>query len=599
MELIKRNVEKLLALFCLTLVMLWLFMTYSKQDRQMEAERAQLELSNLTNVLSLHMDREIGFLELTAEKLNRQLMNKSSENDLRAQLKYVINRQAYQYGVFISPDRVINGTELISPSMLMDSGKKRYGDRVFWSTPIVNYEKMSAMIPIYQPLSEPRLGVSGVLFREVSVDYLVEKAYKLSAERKGIVFLISDEKQVIQLLPPDSDSSKLVASSLESYLTSILNQSFRMEDDKKFIFSERIGSSHWNLVYIEPYRASIQMIYLLAGILIIPIILMLVVIITADKKYKVLNLELKNLRLNEEMQKAKSEDLILDTIKAEAYQIDWLRSQDRQYSHNIMVYKLEVLLAKLLEKNDYSRTLSLKELVQWVSGINETVGIIRIECGAGSERLHLNSAMVFEFVFLFEILLSCEGLRQIEISPDVMNQLLVISLYGDQIFNTSSLENLLNEKTLDTYKRKVQRSFIGNRIVYKLETHKPVVEKPSVKSTVDQVLPSSVAIYSPDYEGHAIIKFYLDYMGLKYSTINDLKSLADVDVVLASSRAMKQIVEAKSLGMPILSRLVLCKDDSEDDIMLEASCDWIIHRPYSLDKIQQILYSVQRKKNSG
>lgn len=599
MDLIRRNVEKLLALICLTIVMIWLFITYTKQDSQMQAERAQLEMSNLTNVLELQMDREIGFLELTAEKLNRQLMDKNKESELRAQLKYVINRQAYQYGIFISPDRVINGTELISPSSLMNTGKKRYGDRIFWSSPIVNFEKMSAIIPIYQPLSEPRLGVNGILFREVSVDYLVANASKLSEERKGITFLISDDKQVVQLLSPTAEMTKVVASILERHLTFILNQSYRVEDGQGFIFSERIGGSHWHLVYIEPYHASVQMLCLLAGILLIPILLMAVVILTADKKYKHLNIELVNMKNKDESQRVKAEELLMETLKAEAYQIDWLRSQERQHSHNVMVYKLEVLLAKLLEKNDYSRSLSLKELVQWLNGISKEQGTVRIDCGTGSERLHLNSAMVYEFVSLFEVLLSQESLKQIEISPDVMNQLLVITLYGDQILNANFIEAILNEKSLDVNKGKIQRSFIGNRIVYKLEAHKPVAEKSQVKPMEEQVLPSSVVIYSPDYEGHAIIKFYLDYIGLKYTTTSDIKSLQDVEVILASSKAMKQLVEAKALGLPISSKLVLCKDDSEDDIMLEASCDWIIHRPYSLDKIQQILYSVQRKRNSG
>lgn len=594
----KRNTKKLLALTILATVTIGLFVMYMGQESQIQLETAQLEMKDMTDDLAFLMDREVGFLEVTAERLDRSLMSREKEDELRARLKYVINRQSYQYGLFISPDRVLNGTELINPSVLMNSGKKRYGDRVFWATPLVSEASEHVVIPIYQPLSEPRLGVSGILYREVKADELMNSVKRLHAERKGVAFFISDEKQVIGLSPISAMSSALTEDTLEKHLVSILGQSFKVTDTKSYIFAERIGSSHWHLVYVEPrHTGTVQFLFLALCLLVANLIIVFVIL----KPGKPSPSDDEVLRLGNRviLDGPTQESLLMQRLKAEALQIDWLRGQEKQYTQSILSFKLEVLLAALLNKNDYTRTICLKDLIHWLKGYSQAHTTVQIECGTGAERIHLDAEMVYELLSLFEVLMQQEGLKQIEISPDVSNQLLVITLYGEQILSAKFTESILSEKALQGQEKRIQRSFIGNRIVYKLEGEKPLAEKVQIKTLEENSLPKSVVLYAPDFEGHAIVKFYLDYMGLHYIVTADMKNLQDVDVILAAPKAMKQLVEARELGLPITSSLVLCKDESLDDAVLEAACDWIIHRPYSLDKIQQIFYSIQRKKNLG
>lgn len=594
---VKRNAEKILALTLLATVTIGLFVAFMGQESQIQMETAQLEMKDMTDDLAYLMDREIGFLEVTSERLDRSLMVRSKEDELRLRLKYVINRESYQYGLFISPDRVLNGSELINPSVLMSSGKKRYGDRVFWATPIVSQGNETAVIPIYQPLSEPRLGVSGILYREVRVKELIESAKRLNNERKGLTFFISDEKQVVGLLPINANNTAIMESTLDKYMLPILSQSFKTTDAKHYVFSERIGSSHWHLVYVEPRQiGSIQFVFLALSLLVANLIITFVIL----KQEKKPAIEDANHLTNPDYKEGtNNEKMLLQRLKLEAHQIDWLRSQDKQFIQSILSFKLEVLLSELLNKNDYTRTLCLRDLMHWLKGYSQASTTLEIECGTGAERIHLDADMVYELISLFEVLLHQEGLKQIEISPDVSNQILVITLYGEQILNARFTEAILTERALQGQDKRVQRSFIGNRIVYKLEGSKTTTQNLQAKPLEEYSLPDSVVLYSPDFEGHAIVKFYLDYLGLQYKVTADIKDLHHVDAILASPKAMRQLVEAKELGLPITSSLVLCKDETTDDAVLEASCDWIIHRPYSLDKIQQIFYSIQRKKNSG
>lgn len=593
MNLLRRNVKKISALLAIAITLTAVFVMFIKKESEQQYSTLHSELDLLTNSLSMQMAQEIGFLELTAEKLNRSLMAPEKEALLRSQLKFVINRETYQYGVMITPDRVINGVERINPLALANTGKKRYGDRVFLSNPIINLDKLTASIPIYQPLSEPKLGVNGIIYREVEVNYLMQNVSRLYQGRKGISFLLSDEKQVISLLASDPFIEKLTGDLLEKQLEKLIGQDYVVRDNEAFIYAKRIGTSEWHLVYIEPFMNQINTVVLMGLLLIIPILVILVWIFIEDKKALKQRSELERLLKQEEAMLESPDNLLLASMKLEALQIEWLRSQERKYAHAVLVYKLEVLLSRLLDRESFMRTISLKELNEWLTEIVPKDGKLTVVCATGAERMHLNPAMVYELINLYEHLLSRDDLKQIEIAPDVSNQMLVLTLYADKVLSANSLEAYLNERALAVYKDQLQRSFIGNRIIYKLESFQAVTDMSKNVVVENMALPQEVILFTTDREGHAIIKFYLDYLGVKYMTVEDDKLLADTDIIMAAPMGMARLLELKPEKHGCL---ILCKDETEDHMHLESSCDFVIHRPYSLDKIQQILYSVQRKR---
>lgn len=585
-DLIRRYGDKLIFLLITVFILGWMVMDFT----QKEMLEKQLDLDGEMDLISAHINQLVEsnrvILEVASSKIDKDVLAEARENELRQLLTFTLDRVTYNFGLYLKPDRIINGFDQINPTELIKQGEKKYGEVVYFGDPYFDGERKKLIMPIYMTLNSKKTGLEGIIYTQIDAGTLISDFTRMHSKMEGQSFLVNNQGKAINLSL--GKSSMTAEASLMSQLIAEdqLSSPMRLVRGDYQVISRSINSTGWKLVYIEERLSFFNSEYLnlvVMFVIILGIVLMLILdalkLLNRDKTELPKQRELENIEKQEET----SASFIW--LKNESNQVKRLRLTT--YSEEVLHFKIQYCLDLLGDVSTEDYAFSSKKFLNWSQRHFEAqYAKIQIEEYSGNLEMGMTPDLVQVAIDLVYCLADSGLKGSVQFKSDPENQMLLFSLFGDISKIVGNLSNF--KKRIEVYDgsdRHIGFAEIGNRIILSVNSGKKVI-KAEVKSTwTPSDLPQKVYFYENIAEQNAILKYYLDHIKVPYETINSLKTVPLHSVVMMTESIYNGLIEVNSIGFEMPYHFIVCGNQeniNSDDVI-------VVSRPYAIEKLEYAL----------
>lgn len=585
-EMMKRHGDKLLFLLIAVLILGWMLIDFT----QKETLEKQMNLDGEMDLISAHMNQLVEsnrmILEVASSRLVKDVLAVDRENDLRQLLTFTVDRVTYNFGLYLKPDRIINGFDQINPSELINQGEKKYGEVVYFGEPFFDGERKKLIMPIYMTLNDKKIGTEGIIYTQIDAGNLISDFNRMDSKMEGQSFLVNNQGKAINLSLGKSLMTAEASLMNQLIAEDKLSSPMRLISGDYQVISRSINSTGWKMVYIEEkssffnseYMNLVVMFALIIGIVLIHLLDTLK-LINRDKT------ELPKEKLLEHTEKHEETSPSFVWLKNESNQVKKLRLTN--YSDEVLQFKIQYCLDLLGDMPTEDYTFSSKKFLKWSQRHFEAqFARLQIEEYSGNLEMGMTADLVQAAIDLVYCLAD-SGLRgSVQFKSDPENQMLLFSLFGDISKVVGKMSTFKNQ--IEIYEgsdRYIRFAEIGNRIILSVSSGKKAVKAEIKSSLSESDLPQLVYFYENEAEQNAILKYYLDHIKMPYETINSLKAVPMHSVVMMTESIYNGLIEVNSIGFEMPYRFIVCGNQeniTSDDVI-------VVSRPYAIEKLEYAL----------
>ncbi len=508
-------------------------------------------------------------------------------------LRFVVNRKTYDYGLWIKPDQVINGSDYIAPRALEESGQKNVGDEIYWGDIFVDQEKSTLNIPIYVPLRASK-NHEGMLYRVVDGSDLLRSLRKLSIDKGGRGFLINREKKIIQLETYDATYIDEMSGIIDQNLTQILNQSFDTYKNHYLISARPIKGSTWYFVYFQNERTEWVVFLSKIAILMATLSGLTYFIWLDHKKVTKAHEGAKALKASYEAKITELSYHINPWLSREAEQILVLREIEN--SRWLMDYKLNSALRSLSGELVERCEVTFSDILHWMNNyLHVQQRHMRIEVPSQMSKIVLNESLVSELVALVLVIGEMEAIQHIICRVDYEDFIISFAFLSDNLSIIDQIKVRMKPPLFHQDEKKAfERNFVGNKLFY----HYGEVLEPVEVSPVYQggELPKRIFLLLPSEDQNAVIQIYCERLGVEVSFVEQIEKVPENEILLLGIKTYSKIEEMASLGIKLPKRMILYGDEYEHELAGMAKNYGHIQRPYSIDRVEYALRFSDKQK---
>lgn len=587
----KKNWDKVALLLVAISIITWLLMGHNTKEKLLNQKNLELEMDTLINRVNQLVQINRTMLEVTATDVEAQLNSQDRPEEIKFLLKRVVDRSDYSYGLYISPDQVINGDDRIDPIRLLEQGRKKYGETVYFGNFFFDGERKTLWIPMFMKLNDQRRASKSVLYTEIDATALVRDINRIHINRGGQGFLVDHNGKITSLSLNASVAGEALTVITKLVEDNQIGQNGFIQEKEHLIAVRAITSTDYKLIYIEPtLDLSTQNTtnYFLIGFV---IMLLFAIVVIDMKRYQGYEIKILESKLPEDQKKEKENSSFYEWLQIEAEQVKQLYSTD--YSVSILDFKAAHCLRMLNDSEHELLSYASNDFAEWANQhLIYSNSALKLDYYDGNSAVAMSPAMLQAGINIIDRLCSSGLDGTVQIKTDIENQLMVFNCFGE--VSKILVENggsKLKAVSYNIEKDDARITVVGTKIILSLSTkqgHRAALKK---TEKANDMYPSLVYFYENETEQNAILKFYLDYLKMPYEVITSLKGVPDNSVVMITETVYFSLTEADNIGVSLPYRFIVCGDLNTDSVMDTVT----VNRPYALDKIEYALNRIAQK----
>lgn len=583
-ELLFKIWDRLLLYIFVLALSIWLFGQYVTFESRREAELLQSEIDLVSYRLNTKLAMEGDLLIEKAKKLS-EISGSENEDTLRQILAESFGNEYYTYSLHIKPDKIINGTDQVSPYDLEATGFKRYGDKFYYSMPYMDEEGKQLLMTIYLPL-EMKEGQKALLYRSVDIGPLMRSLIRLNSQYGGIGLLLNDDRQVINFSSAIKVSSESISKIQKLLGNRVEIGQMTQRKSEKVLIIRVLGTSNWYFAYYQDQMKTIEAIKGRGIVLLLSYFVLLIFIVREG---------LKSLRLERRMNEIDMQEdsngehygQILDCLKYQTSQIE--RIKDTPYSGPLVEYLTTLNMHIIAERSVTDYLMPSVLFTKWALAYRKEERKVNIEESSETSKWLITPSILNLGIDLILTLAELDGEGGMQIKCDSENRLVIFSFYGNLIKKIPSLmetlthrQGFINSGDLPM----VNLTTLANKIILAENDGYSLMPKVYMASEKSHPLPIEVYFLETSDEKNIVLKFYLEHLGISYKAYYEWQDTLDNKVIFVSDKFLRQIIWSENETLTKQNCVIVFGDQA-----IEVNDRWHnINRPYSLEKI---VYALQ------